>query len=77
MIFNLDNTTEFPDPKYGHMSGCYAVGGSLTAERLIKAYPMGIFPYFAFRQEPITWYAPQKRYVIFPDEIFSVSSKLA
>ena len=69
MIFNLDNTTEFPDPKYGHMSGCYAVGGSLTPERLIKAYPMGIFPYFAFRQEPITWYAPQKRYVIFPDEI--------
>lgn len=69
MIFHLDNTTEFPHPRYGHPSGFYAVGGELTPERLIKAYPMGIFPYFAFRQEPIIWWAPQKRYVIFPEEI--------
>lgn len=69
MIFDLNNTTEFPDPKYGQPDGFYAVGGDLSAERLIKAYPMGIFPYFAFRQEPIIWWAPQRRYVIFPDEI--------
>lgn len=69
MIFDLDNTTEFPDPRFGHPSGFYAVGGELTPERLIKAYPMGIFPYFAFRQKPVIWWAPQKRYVIFPDEI--------
>jgi leucyl/phenylalanyl-tRNA--protein transferase len=69
MIFDLDNTTEFPHPRYGHPSGFYAVGGELSPERLEKAYPMGIFPYFAFRQEPIIWWAPQERYVIFPDEI--------
>lgn len=69
MIFQLDNTTEFPDPRYGHASGFYAVGGEITPERLAKAYPMGIFPYFAFRLEPIIWWAPQERFVIHADEI--------
>ena len=69
MIFDLNNTTEFPDPRYGHPSGFYAVGGVLSPEQLIKAYPMGIFPYFAFRHEPTIWWAPQERYVIYPDEI--------
>lgn len=69
MIFQLDNTTEFPDPRYGNEDGFYAVGGEVTAERLVKAYPMGIFPYFAFREEPVIWWAPQKRFVIFSDEI--------
>lgn len=69
MIFELSNTTEFPDPRYGRKDGFYAVGGDLSPERLIKAYPMGIFPYFAFRQKPIIWWFPHERFVIFPDEI--------
>ena len=69
MIFQLDNTTEFPDPRYGNADGFYAVGGEVTPERLVKAYPMGIFPYFAFRYRPIIWWAPQERFVIFPNEI--------
>ena len=69
MIFQLDKATEFPDPRYGNEDGFYAVGGEVTAEMLIKAYPMGIFPYFAFREEPIIWWAPQKRFVIFSNEV--------
>lgn len=69
MIFQLDNTTEFPDPRYGNADGFYAVGGEVTPERLAKAYPIGIFPYFAFRYRPVIWWAPQERFVIFPDEI--------
>ena len=69
MIFQLDHTTEFPDSRYGDPSGFYAVGGEITPERLAKAYPMGIFPYFAFRLEPIIWWAPQERFVIHADEI--------
>lgn len=69
MIFNLDNTEEFPDPRLGSSDGLYAVGGRITAERLIKAYPMGIFPYYAFRDDVIQWWAPHRRFVIFPDEI--------
>ena len=69
MIFQLDNTTEFPDPRYGNDDGFYAVGGEITPERLSKAYPMGIFPYFSFRHEPIIWWAPQERFVIASDAI--------
>lgn len=69
MIFDLNNTTDFPDPRYGHPSGFYARGGDLSPERLIKAYPLGIFPWYAFKQGEIHWWAPQKRFVIYPDEI--------
>jgi leucyl/phenylalanyl-tRNA--protein transferase len=69
MIFDLTYTDEFPDPRYGNESGFYAVGGEITPERLAKAYPMGIFPYFAYKLERIAWWAPQKRFVIAPSEI--------
>ncbi|MBR4299635.1 MAG: leucyl/phenylalanyl-tRNA--protein transferase [Bacteroidales bacterium] len=69
MIFQLDNATEFPDPRYGNKDGFYAVGGKISPESLAKAYPMGIFPYYAFRREPVIWWAPQERFVIFPNEI--------
>jgi len=69
MIFQLDNCTDFPDPRLGNPDGFYAVGGEVTPERLAKSYPLGIFPYFAFRYNPVIWWAPQERFVIFPDEI--------
>lgn len=69
MIFQLDHATEFPDPRYGNKDGFYAVGGKISLESLAKAYPMGIFPYYAFRREPVIWWAPQERFVIFPNEI--------
>lgn len=69
MIFQLDRTDSFPDPRYGNPDGFYAVGGEITPERLAKAYPMGIFPYFAFRHEPVIWWAPHERFVIPADEV--------
>lgn len=69
MIFDLTHTDEFPDPRYGNESGFYAIGGEITPERLAKAYPMGIFPYYAYKLEGISWWAPQKRFVIRPCEI--------
>ena len=69
MIFQLDHATEFPDPRYGNKDGFYAVGGQISPESLAKAYPMGIFPYYAFRREPVIWWAPHERFVIFPNEI--------
>lgn len=69
MIFQLDNCTDFPDPRLGNPDGFYAVGGEITPERLAKSYPLGIFPYYAFRYNPVIWWAPQERFVIFPDEI--------
>lgn len=69
MIFDLTYTDTFPDPKHGNESGFYAVGGEVTPERLAKAYPMGIFPYYAYKTERLCWWAPQKRFVIKPSEI--------
>ena len=69
MIFQLDRCTDFPDPRYGNEDGFYAVDGEVTSERLAAAYPLGIFPYFAFRYRPVIWWAPQERFVIFPEEV--------
>ena len=69
MIFDLTHTDDFPDPRYGNKCGFYAVGGDITPQRLAKAYPMGIFPYYAYKLERICWWAPQKRFVIYPSEI--------
>ena len=69
MIFDLTHTDEFPDPRYGNESGFYAVGGDISPERLAKAYPLGIFPYYAFTDRFVRWCAPRERFVIFPDEI--------
>lgn len=69
MIFQLDHTADFPDPRFGNRDGFYAVGGEISPDRLAKAYPMGIFPYFAFRHEPVIWWAPQERFVIHSSEV--------
>ena len=69
MIFDLTYSPDFPDPRYGNESGFYAVGGEITPERLAMAYPKGIFPYYAYKEERICWWAPQKRFVIFPHKI--------
>lgn len=55
MIFDLSRCNDFPDPRYGNADGFYAVGGTVSPESLAKAYPLGIFPYFEFRQEPVIW----------------------
>lgn len=67
-MYDLDELTDFPDPRTSD-SDEYAYGGELTPENLIKAYPMGIFPYFPYQDDIIRWYAPQERFVIFPDEV--------
>lgn len=45
-----------------------AIGGDLSAERLILAYQNGIFPWFS-DDDPICWYSPHERCVIYPDRI--------
>lgn len=84
MICLLDETQiGFPDPRQGDEDGLFAVGGDLSAERLLLAYSYGIFPWFAFRPEDtcdvfmnketgkpyIQWWCPMQRFVIFPNEI--------
>ena len=69
MIFQLaDNEIIFPDPSLAEEDGLLAIGGDLSTERLLLAYHNGIFPWYG-TDEPICWYAPHERCVIFPKDI--------
>lgn len=48
--------------------GLLAAGGDLSPERLVHAYSKGIFPWFSDDQ-PILWWSPDPRCVIFPSEV--------
>lgn len=49
-------------------NGLLAVGGDLSPERLIKAYGLGIFPWFNHGQ-PILWWSPNPRAILLPDQL--------
>jgi len=49
-------------------NGLLAAGGALTPEWLLAAYRRGIFPWFN-EGEPILWWSPDPRMVVFPDEV--------
>ena len=69
MIFKLnDSDILFPDPALAEPDGLLAIGGDLSPERLIADYQNGIFPWFS-DDDPICWYAPHERCVIFPSKI--------
>lgn len=46
-----------------------AVGGDFHPQRLINAYENGIFPWFIDEYNYIHWFSPQKRMVLYPDEM--------
>lgn len=48
--------------------GLLAVGGDLSPERLLFAYSLGIFPWYN-EGEPILWWSPDPRCVLFPAEL--------
>jgi leucyl/phenylalanyl-tRNA--protein transferase len=49
-------------------NGLIAIGGDLSAARLLTAYQQGIFPWFS-EGEPVMWWSPSPRMVLFPDEL--------
>lgn len=68
---------QFPSPAsaLAEPNGLLAVGGELSPEWLLAAYRQGIFPWFG-PGEPILWWSPEPRMVLFPDE-FKLSRSLA
>lgn len=68
MIFRLDDRLIFPDPELAEPDGLLAVGGDLSAGRLLLAYQHGIFPWYG-DDTPILWYAPHERFVLYPEEL--------
>jgi leucyl/phenylalanyl-tRNA--protein transferase len=72
MIFLLDEepNAPFPDVSLAERdpNGLLAVGGDLSPQRIINAYLQGIFPWFS-EGEPILWWSPDPRTVLFPEHI--------
>jgi len=72
MIPNLDNTPtdHFPDVSQAlpEPNGLLAIGGDLTAERVLAGYQRGIFPWFGI-QDPILWWAPDPRAIFIPGQV--------
>ncbi len=49
-------------------AGLLAAGGDLSPERLLAAYRLGIFPWSS-ADEPLLWWSPDPRMVLFPNEL--------
>lgn len=63
-----DHSLEFPDPMFSTPDGLTAIGGDLSVERLLTAYQKGFFPWFN-PEDPILWWCPDPRCVLYPDKI--------
>ena len=51
----------FPDPSKTNRDELVAITTDLTVERLLKAYPKGIFPW---TENPFTWWSPDPRGIL-------------
>jgi leucyl/phenylalanyl-tRNA--protein transferase len=71
------DSLDFPplDKALREPNGLLAAGGDLSTERLIAAYRHGCFPWYQDGQ-PLLWWSPDPRTVLFPDE-FHLSRSLA
>ncbi len=66
-IYSLNESNIFPPVEHAE-EGILAIGGDLSPERLIAAYTSGIFPWFS-DDEPIIWWAPDPRFILFPNQL--------
>jgi len=73
-VYLLSDDLIFPSPDLASEDGLLAVGGDLSQKRLLLAYSMGVFPWYS-RSEPILWWSPDPRLVLYPDE-FRISKSL-
>lgn len=69
----LDERFEFPDPRRAPGGAPLAQGGNLSPGMLLSAYAQGIFPWYS-EGEPILWWSPDPRFVVFPDRVHVSSS---
>jgi leucyl/phenylalanyl-tRNA--protein transferase len=67
-MYFLSKELFFPPVSEAYPDGILAIGGDLSPERLGLAYKSGIFPWFE-EGEPIYWWSPNPRMVLFLDEL--------
>ena len=66
----LDETEffQFPSVEKASPEGIVAMEGNLSPGMLLSAYKQGIFPWYS-EGEPILWWSPDPRMVLFPEKI--------
>ena len=64
---SFDESLYFPPVHLAEPDGLLAMGGDLSAERLLLAYRSGIFPWYS--EPPVLWWCPDPRFVLFPSEL--------
>jgi leucyl/phenylalanyl-tRNA--protein transferase len=62
-----DSRITFPDPADAEPDGLLAVGGDLSAHRLLSAYCIGVFPWYQ-EDSPLLWWTPDPRCILLPEE---------
>jgi leucyl/phenylalanyl-tRNA---protein transferase len=67
-VYRLPDEILFPPVERAVKSGLLAVGGDLSPGRLLAAYREGVFPWYS-DGEPILWWSPDPRFVLFPGEL--------
>ena len=67
-MYLLSNNLVFPPVNLANEDGILAIGGDLSVDRLLLAYKSGIFPWYN-PGEPIIWYSPDPRMVLFPKDL--------
>jgi len=67
-LFRLSKRLDFPPAWLARSDGLLCIGGDLSPKRLVLAYENGIFPWFS-KEEPILWWSPDPRLVLFPKNI--------
>lgn len=67
-VFTLSKRISFPPAHLAIREGLLAIGGDLSPERLLLAYRKGIFPWYS-PGEPILWWSPDPRLVLYPWEL--------
>ena len=72
-IYHLEDNADFPPAEGAGRDGLLAVGGDLSPRRLLRAYGRGIFPWYG-EGEPILWWSPDPRFVLFPAEFHAGAS---
>ena len=70
MLTWLERDDPFPYPELAlkDPNGLLAAGGDLSVPRLLQAYRHGVFPWYS-AAEPILWWSPDPRMVLFCDEL--------
>jgi leucyl/phenylalanyl-tRNA--protein transferase len=64
----INSELYFPPVNEADEDGLLAIGGDLSAARLLLAYRSGIFPWFN-DADPICWWSPDPRFVLYPSQV--------